>query len=49
MNAVVTAGLMKGDTGASLAPLSSATRAEFGTVLLRLRDLEMGEADITEQ
>lgn len=40
VNAVVAAGLMKGDEQSRLRPEGTATRAEFATVLLRMRDLE---------
>lgn len=40
MNAVVAAGLMKGDPSGNLNPLGTATRAEFATVLLRMMELD---------
>lgn len=40
VNAVVAAGLMNGDEKGQLRPEGTATRAEFATVLLRVRDLE---------
>lgn len=40
VNAVVSAGLMQGDDRGNLNPGATATRAEFATVLLRMRDLE---------
>lgn len=40
VNAVVAAGLMQGDRNGCLTPRSTATRAEFSTVLMRMRDLE---------
>lgn len=37
-NAVVAAGLMKGDPAGNLTPVATATRAQFATILLRLED-----------
>lgn len=40
MNAVVGAGLIQGDTVGNVLPGDTATRAQFATILLRMRELE---------
>lgn len=40
VNAVVASGLVQGDTAGNVTPIETATRAQFATILLRMRDLE---------
>lgn len=40
VNAVVSSGLIQGDTSGNVLPNDTATRAQFATILLRMRELE---------